>query len=215
MPLRDGSCDECGFYEWPGPGIAVRHRRLHAEWRDGAELRPVATDRVVARLTDPAGVEILEITPSSPTVQQKRAERVVSAANRYHLRYDGPQYEAHETDNYPSNAEYGTRVYVARLKGRGGGFVLLRRRSAYWELTWTDYAEGRNPGAPVASPTRWCVDLVWVRAGLRRRGVASSLIRIAAERLEIEARDFAWGGPFKPDGEALARVLSPNIVRMT
>jgi hypothetical protein len=213
MSLRDGRCDECGFHGWPDdPGVVGLHRRHHREWQFGAELRPRTTDDVVARLGEPAGLEILEFGPYSATIQQQRAERVVSAANRFHLHYDGPQYEAHETDNYC--ADHRTHVYVARLKGRGAGFVLLRWRTTYWELTWTQYDHGPRPDAPNQDPGRWCIDLVWVREDLRRRGVASSLLETAAQRLGVEVRDFAWRGPFKPGGEALARVLSPEFLRL-
>jgi ribosomal protein S18 acetylase RimI-like enzyme len=184
------------------------HRSVHADWQLGATLRVAAGDRVVARFD---ALEVLMVPPTAPRVQRDRAMRVAMRAHRK----SGYDFISYDGGTHGQAAR--THAMIARRGGRAVGFLVARwRREGAHRVAWADYGTPGARGRAVHDPApMWSIDFVWVLERARRRGTASRMIETLAAHLEIAVSAFAWGLPLSPDGECLARYLTPGGLAAT
>ena len=197
---------ECGLVYLPDHPPDVRyHRRVHDAWEHGVKIGPLQSDRVVAHR---AGIEVLVVAPDAPRAQRHRARLVGSTANK-ETHYDFgvySEYMRHERG-------YSTHVFLARETDRAVGVVVTRARGSFSRTTWSDDGTPDDSAArPCDTGDRWTVDFAWTHRRHRRRGIATLLIRTAASHFAVHVHDLAWGAPFEPGGEALARQLCPEVL---
>lgn len=112
-------------------------------------------------------------------------------------------YDGSETDEHP-------RLLVALRHERAVGFVMVADGDVCWRLRW------RRNGVDAISRDRELtqnphVGRVWIAAGHRGRGLATAMIRHAAEQLAVAPSDFVWTIPLTPGRERLVRSLCPDI----
>jgi GNAT superfamily N-acetyltransferase len=198
---------ECGLaYAADYPPDVRLHRGIHDAWAHGVKLSPLQSDRVVARH---GGIEVLVVAPGAPRPQRHRARLVGSNANK-ETQYDIGVYSEYEGDE----AGYATHAFLARVDGRAVGLVILRRREELWRTSWCDDGTPNREAAALISSmaNRWTVDFAWTHRDHRRRGIAALVVRAAAAHLGVAVADLAWGEPFEPEGQTLARRLCPDVL---
>jgi GNAT superfamily N-acetyltransferase len=194
---------ECGYSRRD-----AHHKHYHDLWEHGEKLKPLATDIVIARS---GNTEVLVVPFGGRMEQRKRAQRVGWQGNR-ETRYDFGVY-----DRYSSGpSKHGFPTYemtacLARQNGRGIGIAVLQHFTHCASLTWADF-DARVRDVEFKPLPCWTVSYVWTHRSHRRRGVASLLVRSAADYLRVPLASVAWLTPFKEGGEALARRLTPDML---
>jgi hypothetical protein len=106
------------------------------------------------------------------------------------------------------------RLFVAAKNSRviAMAITVLEAESWFWKLGWSSNGsltlQENNP----TPGTHVTVSRVWTASTHRRQGVATGLVRFAAQHLQCNTADLAWEIPFTPSGAAIARRLSPSYV---
>lgn len=200
-----GAC-ECGLAYAADYAPDVRyHRGVHDAWEHGVKLSPLQSDRVVAHRAE---IEVLVVAPGAPRPQRHRAQLAGSTANK-EMHYDFGVYSEFEGDE----RGYATHAFLARVGGRAVGLVVLRQRQSLWRTTWREDGTPNRDAALVSETAHcWTVDFAWTHREHRRQGIATLVVRAAAAYLGVAVEDLAWGTPFEPEGQALARQLCPDVL---
>jgi GNAT superfamily N-acetyltransferase len=92
------------------------------------------------------------------------------------------------------------------------GDLVTRERQRFWKMSWLEYDQRKND-VPTVDEAKRRLDFIWTHRDQRRHGIATALIRAAVRHHRVALVDLAWGAPFEPDGEALARRLSRGSLR--
>lgn len=169
---------------------------------DPSETVPVPAlpgETVLARWD---GVEVLQVTGTSPAAAREAAAAVALRAMR-DTPFHTPAYTAADTD--PD-----TRVFVAREGGVAVGLAVLRARPRWGWWSWDDYDAERRPSTPVAPMTSWTVESIWTTADHHGKGLATRLLKVASDQVGQRIMSFGWRRPFTPSGEAFVRRHCPE-----
>jgi ribosomal protein S18 acetylase RimI-like enzyme len=204
-------CGVCGFDYWPDLSRDRReHIIRHHEWEHGVRLRRLEEFEEVGEVE---GLKAFLVRPTSPLFLRRQAERVSRRSIREPLfegGYDKPQYYAERPDSPPELHAHA--VLLARGAYAVAMLVLIRRhvveRYRWTERPHFELAEG------LPDPVRWAIAHVWVLPDLRRRGLASGLVRLAAEGVGETPDSIGWLSPFTKAGRRLmARVTADGFHR--
>ncbi len=176
------------------------------DWLKALSLKPQPDDRVVARRR---ATEVLLIIHRVDTRKRRSRGYLITWWHRKDLGYGS---KLHDPTDQSTEIDY--HVFIARQDGMGVGALLAARAQygAAW-LRWN--RPGSKPAhrpitiQPAEKPT-WKFGFIGVLATRRKRGIAKLLLSTASEYFNTEICGFAWGLPFKPDGEALVRRLCPR-----
>jgi hypothetical protein len=194
-------CPDCGLGYVPSfPSDARYHRRYHDKRVNGPQYKPLATDHTVWH---PGGDRVTVVTPLSPHVQRKRAERVSLLAAP-----DVPfSFISYCADELPDDRNL--HLFLGFSQDRAISFAKIEKRRHVWFRTWEQF-DSHDPIERLAGHAPiWSVGFLWVCRSRRRQGWARRLLLEAAGFLSVNIDELGWYTPFTEAGEALARRLCP------
>jgi ribosomal protein S18 acetylase RimI-like enzyme len=200
-------CDICLYTYMPAVvGDNALHRKYHDEFVHGVRAKTSKSDWVLEQLDD---LKIILISPNSPDIQRKRAERVAFRVNR-ETHFDFVSYHASETEESESPL-----VFIGITNERAIAFLVVRKNTRSVKTTWDLYDKKGRGTIPLLPDERWSVSMVWTLPNNRRSGLATNLINAASRYLKVPVLEMAWTTPFTEFGYPLAKKISPNEVILT
>lgn len=151
----------------------------------------------------PDGLKIAVVTSDAGSFGWRRLAHEVAAA----AQPGGHSFPLAERFPGSDGSDPARTAFLYRQADRVCGYLCLADRmvTGYREAS----ARYREASAP-ERVTRPCVLVVWVVAGLRRRGVARQLVDAAAQCSGITPSGLAWAEPFTDNGYLLAQAVAPD-----
>ncbi|WP_030443113.1 hypothetical protein [Actinoplanes subtropicus] len=189
-PLSD--CP-CGFQNAFGEFGVGRHEQQHQLWSIGLRLpKNISWGRG----------NVAVVTTQSSVAWRRLAAKVAMAPKREN-RYDFTSWEA---GNRPEPSSTNRRAYLLRSVEYVIGYLVAADldRHQRWNLDPDTPYTGDDTG------TRPSIDLIWVAAIHRARGLGNALVHALAEDFGCPATDVSWSTPVSESGQRLARSLSPQ-----
>ena len=204
---QDGRCVACTAMVTLGSKESqLSHRRRHVEM----------IGAVHGAHTEGVGDGVLVSTPDMSLPVQRAAFAVGArfrrecgidfACNPVSVPFPSPR----PTQGY---VRYRERSFVAVRGGWAVGLVVTRKRGQH---SWQG-RDGVIVGADVDTVPGacWAIDAVYTLPSFRRCGIARDTLRHAAGVYGIELEDFAWEGPLRGEGLALALNVAGGPVRLS
>lgn len=121
-------------------------------------------------------------------------------------RENGYDFPSWDVGAEPVESQTNKRAYLLRNGNYVIGYLTV---SDLDEHSWWNFNNDERPAADDAS-TRPCIDLIWVAAVHRGKGVAGSLVALMAEDFGCQIGGVSWSHPVSEAGERLARRISPQ-----
>jgi hypothetical protein len=195
-------CPDCGLGYSPSYANDVRyHRRYHDARINGARYKPLATDHTVWCV---GGDRVTVVTPFSPYVQRKSAERV-SLLAAPDVPFSFVSYCAAESPD-----ERDLHLFLGFSQDRAISFAKIEKRSHVWCLTWEQFDSHAPVERLAGHAPIWSVGFLWVCRSRRHQGYARRFLLEATRFLGVNINEIGWHTPFTESGEALARRLCPT-----
>ncbi|SDN05112.1 GNAT family N-acetyltransferase [Allokutzneria albata] len=192
---RDFRCP-CGWNE-----RGEQHPRRHLEWSNG-----IPTPTAVAAHW-PQDTAIAVVPTTAPAVWRQAAYRMAQLAQR-----DG----GYDMVSFPYPGGRGqqddanTRAVLYRCDNRIVGYLAVHDEPSAAQL---NFADG-HLDTTTAENIRPTVGLVFVPLHWRRRGIATALVRAAADHAACAPAELAWSLPFSNHGRALAQTVAAGSGRV-
>lgn len=192
----------CGFRnatsEEVQDAFEQQHRKQHLHWSLGVPVPKTVPWR---------GGNVALVTTQS-SIAWRRLTKQVALVPKRENGYDFPSWDVGEK---PTESGKRKRAYLLRKGSYTIGYLTV---SDLDQHSWRDFNNEERSGDHDDS-TRPCIDLVWVAAVHRGKGVAGSLVALMAEDFGCEIGDVSWSYPVSEAGERLARRISPRGIWVT
>lgn len=189
-PQADCPCG-CPF----GAGIdAATHEARHAQWSLGLRIPRTVT-------WGPGDIAL--VTTQSKVLWRRLAEdaaRIPKRENHYDLSSWSATYATEDPDH--------RRVYLLRFRDWVVGYLVAADLSEHRRLGWG--TGGMDPATDLT--LRPSIELIWVAAVHRRRGLGRKLVEHLAEDVGCTLDELSWSVPFSEHGRGMARSISPDGV---
>lgn len=194
-------CPECGLrYLRSSPDDRRYHRRYHADSVSGPKRHALPTDHVVWSSTTK---RIIVVTPSSQSVQRRRAQDLSLIAAR-DVPFSGIAYHANEAPD-----DRNLHIFIGSDSDRLVAYLAFEQRAHVWRCTWQQWAAGACEKL-IDHPPMWSVGAVWVCRDRRRQGWVRTILAVATKHVGVHPDQYGWHTPFSDSGEAMVRVLCPD-----
>lgn len=195
-------CPDCGLSYMPTISRdAKNHRSYHDKKMNGPAYKRLASDQAI---WEEIGARLVVVTPKSPFVQRKRAERVslVAASDaRFSFVSCCAQKRPDELDLH---------MFLLFKNKRAIAFAKLEKCFYKRFLTWHQYDNDYEIPWVAANPPIWAVTYVWVCRNRLRQGWARQLISEACRFLGLTEMNVGWVCPLTESGNLLVRNLCPD-----
>lgn len=197
VELRDievgiGAKCPCGLRAATDEYALEQHRKHHLQWSLGVPV--------------PKNVpwhygNVALVSTQSSMAWRRLANRVALIPKRENG-YDFPSWDVGES---PAGSPRNKRAYLLR---HGNCVVGYLTASDLDQHSWWNFDRDERFTDHDTS-TRPCIDLIWVAAARRGKGVAGSLVALMAADFGCQIGDVSWSHPVSEAGERLARRISP------
>jgi hypothetical protein len=126
-------------------------------------------------------------------------------------RENGADFPSWDVGAEPVESRTNKRAYLLRKGNYAIGYLTISDLDHH---SWRDFNNDERSGEHDTS-IRPCIDLIWVAAVHRGKGVAGSLVALMAEDFGCQIGDVSWSHPVSEAGERLARRISPHGIWVT
>ncbi|WP_433464105.1 hypothetical protein [Spirillospora sp. CA-128828] len=193
VSARPKSHCPCGFRNAFSEHGIDHHEAQHQLWSVGL--------RMPRNLSWGFG-DVAVVTTRSSVRWQRLAAQIAQAPRRENG-YDFPTWEVGER---PQSNEGKRRAYLLRFREYVIGYLVAEDRDDHYrwdfesEVTVTTKDKTRRPS----------IDLIWVAAVHRGRGVGGALVQCLADDFGCPVSEVSWSTPVSAAGQRLARRLAPD-----
>ncbi len=128
--------------------------------------------------------------------------------------YDDSEFMSRPFDNNELfNPERTVIVFLLHEEDRIFGTLVIEKAKLVFKMSWEEY--------DLVKPTReikdgrfyWSGRFIWVHKKYRGKGFGKLLIIKALEYMKLQPDQFAYSSPFTDSGVALARKISPMVLK--
>lgn len=202
MNVAIGTTCPCGFRNAANEDAQLafeqQHRKQHLHWSLGVPIPKTVPwhDGNVALVTTQSSMSWRSLT------------RQVALVPKRENGYDFPSWDV---GTEPAESPRNKRAYLLRKGNYAIGYLTVSDLDHH---SWRDFHNDERSGGNDTS-IRPCIDLIWVAAVHRGKGVAGSLVALMAEDYGCEIGDVSWSHPVSEAGERLARRISPRGIWVT
>lgn len=142
------------------------------------------------------------VTTQSSVVWRRLAAQIARAPQREN-HYD---FSSWEVGDRPEPSATNRRAYLLRFGAYVVGYLVAADLAHHWRWDLDPDAEYTDEDTRV----RPSIDLIWVAAVHRGRGVGGAMVQALADDFGCSAADVSWSTPVSDAGQRLARRLTPD-----
>jgi hypothetical protein len=193
LNVKSGGGCPCGFRDATDDYFFERHRRHHLQWSLGV---PVPKNL-------PWEIGNIALVTTRSSIGWRRLAYQVALLPKRENGYDFPSWDVGEE---PADDPRRKRVYLLRDGRYVVGYLTVSDLDghAWWDFNSEEHFGERDDSV------RPCIDLIWVAAVHRGRGLAGALVELLAEDFGCQVGDVSWSHPVSAAGQRLARRISPG-----